>query len=221
MPRKFSMDGCSKAKPATEMNIKMDSLDLAGSLYTSKRLRSAVAPIVICIYKYTNFAGDLLPDFRENNAALYQIQLEHDCRDSVVYQFKSKFEAFLRQQNEINPAIPKDCATLSVTAGVFATVTSGRPKSENAVPWRVVIVCACGVCVSSCPDLLHLLLHSLLRKVALYVVGCLDSVKNALLLLDGYFTQEARPVRGEPVLIEVHPHENVQLGSVTEDNLCG
>ena len=54
-------------------------------------------------------------------------------------------------------------------------------------------------------------------RVALYVAGDEASVKNALTLLDSFFQREVRPVNGEAVTINVHPHNGIDIASVKED----
>ena len=50
------------------------------------------------------------------------------------------------------------------------------------------------------------------------VAGDESSVKNALMLLDGFFQRELQPVNGEPVQINVHPHNGIDIEDVKEDS---
>ena len=49
------------------------------------------------------------------------------------------------------------------------------------------------------------------------VAGDEASVKNALMLLDSFFQREVRPMNGEAVTINVHPHKGIDLHDIKED----
>ena len=49
------------------------------------------------------------------------------------------------------------------------------------------------------------------------VAGDESSVKNALMLLDGFFQRELQPVNGEPVAINVYSHKGIDIEDVKED----
>ncbi len=50
------------------------------------------------------------------------------------------------------------------------------------------------------------------------VAGDESSVKNALMLLDGFFQRELQPVNGEPVAINVYSHKGIDIEDVKK--LC-
>jgi len=131
---------------------------------------------------------------RESDAMLYhaslRIQIDHDCRNSVTFRFKAKFEAFLRASHENSPTLPNSLDALAAAAGIHTVIAPGdNLKGGVFVPWRV----------------------------ALYVAGDEASVKNALMLLDSFFQREIRPVNGEAVTINVHPHKGIDVEGVKED----
>ena len=49
------------------------------------------------------------------------------------------------------------------------------------------------------------------------VAGDESSVKNALMLLDSFFQREVRPMNGEAVTINVHPHKGINIEDIKED----
>ena len=169
--------------------------------------RPAHGPVLVCIYKYTSRAGDLLPAYKDDqDVALYQahfprvlarysescscisslqgmhalcteVQIEHEvARNGVAFKFKERFLQYLRAAHELDPTIPATFEALAEQAGIYVVVASGFDGMKNsvAVPWRS----------------------------ALYVAGDQGAVKNALLLLDGYFVRETR----DEMPIHLHPH---------------
>ena len=54
-------------------------------------------------------------------------------------------------------------------------------------------------------------------RVALYVAGDVDAVKNALLLLDSFFVKEIRPITEQPIVVQVHQHKEIDVSSIKED----
>jgi len=119
-----------------------------------------------------------------------RIQIDHDCRNAVTFQFKNKFQAFLRASKESSDAIPDSLDGLIAQAGIHVVIAPGdNLKGGVFTPWRV----------------------------ALYVAGDEASVKNALLLLDAFWLREVRPANGEPTTIHVHPHMGIEVASVKEE----
>lgn len=70
-------------------------------------MRPAHGPVLVCFYKYTSNAGDVLPAYADKSVPLYQIQLLHDvARNSVTFKFKDRFLQFLRAARETDPTLP-------------------------------------------------------------------------------------------------------------------
>ena len=61
-----------------------------------RRLPST-ADIVVAIYKYTSDASTVWEDVREPGLALWQVQVQHEARDSICFQIQEKFNAFTAQ----------------------------------------------------------------------------------------------------------------------------
>ena len=169
----------------------------------------------VCIYKYTSRAGDLLPAYADKDVGLYQVchivvysvlcscgspviaaylshtpqvQIEHEvARNGVAFKFKERFVQYLRAARETDPTIPATLEDLAEKAGIHVIQAGGLDgmKSSVAVPWRV----------------------------ALYVAGDETSVKNALLLLDGYFIKETR----DEMPVHFHPHLGVDIKDILQD----
>ena len=74
---------------------------------STRATRPAHGPLVCCIYKYTNSAADLLQAYAEKNVALYQIQLNHEVVNSVLFKFKDRFLQYMKAARENDETIPK------------------------------------------------------------------------------------------------------------------
>ena len=80
MPSKFSMEKCAKAAKRTlhdspgsqKMPMAKDIVVDAVIPRASQSSRAASAPIVICVYKWTGNAGDLMQEYADKSVGLYQ-----------------------------------------------------------------------------------------------------------------------------------------------------
>ena len=151
--------------------------------------RPNFAPIQVCIWKYADRAGDLLPSFADKpTVCLYQIQICHHQRNSIDFQFRQRFERFIASSGQAG--IPTTLAELEAEAGIMIRVSgpSDIERGAVSVPWRP----------------------------AVYVAGeTVEAVQNAFLLLDGFFVKEAKPVDGQPLQIQLHPH--VAVGALSTE----
>ena len=95
---------------------------------------------------------------------IFQLQIEHDVRNSVVFKFKDRFGQFLKVAHGNDTTIPKTLEELAEQTGIVPVVSGPNDKLGLARPWRV----------------------------AVYTVGDIEAVRNTLCLLDGYFLKEAR-----------------------------
>ena len=105
----------------------------------------------------------------------------------MAFKFKERFVQYLRAARENDPTIPATLEDLAEKAGIHVIQAGGLDGMKNsvAVPWRV----------------------------ALYVAGDEASVKNALLLLDGYWLKETR----DEMPVHFHPHLGVDIKSILQD----
>ena len=52
------------------------------------RRKSAVAPVLVCIYKMSSHAGDLWGDFKDDDVPLWQIQIDHGAQRSICFRLR-------------------------------------------------------------------------------------------------------------------------------------
>ena len=152
----------------------------------------ATAPVEVAIYKVTDQAGDLWSQYEDTAAALWQVQVKHDARPSVVFDMHGSFNDFLATANAEEKSIPSSMQELQRVAGIKLVLTDAQdPEMVGFVHWRA----------------------------AFYVAGdpTENPVRNFLNLLDGYFKHKAeKAARKQPFEVHVTPHINVCLDNVTD-----
>jgi len=80
MPSLFSLDKCAKKRPSDDAAEGKAKTIRAGDVVVEplvSRLpssRPTHGPVIVCIYKWTDNAGDVLPAYEGRKVALYQIQ---------------------------------------------------------------------------------------------------------------------------------------------------
>ena len=82
------------------------------------RRRPQIAPVQICIYKYTNDAGDCWETFKGDNVPLWQVQIDHNAQRSITFRLREAFEDFLRSANASDSTMPTTVAHLEKAAGI-------------------------------------------------------------------------------------------------------
>ena len=84
---KFSLSAASAGKRPTE-TVSSSQVKKAPKVSQLKleeprlqqRTTSTNAPVNVCVYKVTDSAGDLWANFKDTDAKLFQIQMDHDAR---------------------------------------------------------------------------------------------------------------------------------------------
>ena len=75
-------------------------------------VRPQIAPIQMCIYKYTEDAGDCWETFKGDSVNLWQIQIDHNAQRSICFRLRESFEDYLRSANASDEAMPTTDADL-------------------------------------------------------------------------------------------------------------
>ena len=80
----------------------------------------ASAPLDVVIYKVTKRASDVWDQFAEGDGAeLWQIQLEHAARPSVIFNLRDSFQDFLKEAGaDSDSGIPTSLGVLQQKAGI-------------------------------------------------------------------------------------------------------
>ena len=115
------------------------------------RRRAEKAECAVAIYPYTRDAATIWEACTKQEATLWQVQLEHNARDSITIGFYESFTKFL-QQEESAPDSIKDLAE----AGMKLILTdTSDPDQIGFIRWRVAFYVAGEV--ADLHNLLHLL----------------------------------------------------------------
>ena len=153
--------------------------------------------------------------------------MDHDCRNSVTFQFKNKFQAFLRASREISDSLPDSLDGLVAQAGIHVVIAPGdNLKGGVFTPWRVALyVAGDEASVKNARPLAAT--HTMIGLLYLSRGGSecphttIKTVNipayKALLLLDAFWLREVRPANGEPTTIHIHPHMGIEVASIKEE----
>jgi hypothetical protein len=155
---------------------------------TSTRLPSS-APVVVCLYKVTDRARDVWSVVEDTSAGLYQVQIKHDARSSVTFDILGSFGSYLQKANAENDDIPATLSDLSRNAFIKLVLTGDDPESVGFIRYRI----------------------------AFYVAGYEESLKNLLLLLDGFYIYKHEQMAREHAF-EVHVHPHIDI-AITDEEL--
>ena len=148
---------------------------------TTPRRRPQIAPVQLCIYKYTNDAGDCWDSFKGDGIPLWQIQIDHNAQRSITFRLRESFEDYLRSANATDTSLPTSVVDLEKVAGIRLVIGDQKdPEDVGFVQWRSVF----------------------------YVAGDLN---NFLLLLDGFFVWKEKSIaQSQPFQVEIHPYLDAQ-----------
>ena len=130
---------------------KVSTLIEVGPRPPKLRRREATAECVVAIFPYTKDAKSIWEACTEEEATLWQVQLEHNARDSITVGFYESFTKFL-QQEESAP----DSINGLAEAGIKLILTdTADPDQVGFIRWRAAFYVAGEVAA------LHNLLYSL------------------------------------------------------------
>ena len=96
----------------------------------AKRL-PATAPFNVCVYKVSDRAGYCWPDCEIDLLyALYQVQIAHEARPSMLMNFRDCFSEFLNELSTKNDTYPRNLEVLR-NEGCVKLVTSNQKDPAN------------------------------------------------------------------------------------------
>ncbi len=94
---------------------------------TLKR-KPAVAPVVVCVYRYSADAGDCWETFKGDNVPLWQLQIEHGAQRSITFRLREAFEDYLRSAKTSDDALPATVAELEKAAGIRLVIGDQKDR---------------------------------------------------------------------------------------------
>ena len=97
----------------------------------------------MCIYKYTNDAGDCWDTFKGDGIPLWQIQIDHNAQRSICFRLRESFEDYLRSANATDTSLPTSVVELEKIAGIRLVIGDQKdPEDVGFVQWRSVFYVA-------------------------------------------------------------------------------
>jgi len=149
-----------------------------------------VPPVVVAIYKVTDHAGDIIGIGCASDS-VYQVQLDHKSRRSVVTGIDAGFDVFLQIRHATNNALPGSFADLR-RAGIKLVVSDG--SDPDGVGYK-------------------------LRRVAFYVVGNETSLMDFMGMLFDFVVYKARQRARKPYDVYVYPHVDINLTDFDDEHI--
>ena len=127
------------AQPETTKSVpKVSTLFEVGPRPPKIRRREATAECAVAIYPYTKDAKTIWEACTEPGVTLWQVQLEHNARDSITVGFYESFTKFL-QQEESAP----DSINGLAEAGIKLILTdTSDPDDVGFIRWRAAFYVA-------------------------------------------------------------------------------
>ena len=133
-PSETPTAGPAKVPKASEVTLMEQSPKPTG---THQRLPGS-APVVVCIYKVTDQAGDVWQQYEgHDDVALWQIQICHDARPSATFGIISSFNEFLKQAHKTNDTLPLTLADLRRAGIMLVLSDQADPDNVGWKQWRV------------------------------------------------------------------------------------
>ena len=103
----------------------------------------AVAPVVVCIYKVTDCAGDVWDRYSTQDVPLWQCQIDHAAQRSITFRIRDAFNDFLRAARAENEQMPMNVRDLEDAVGVRFVLTDRQdPDDVGFVQWRAAFYVA-------------------------------------------------------------------------------
>ena len=84
--------------------------------------------MVVCIYKYTEDAGDCWETFKGDNVPLWQVQIEHGAQRSITFRLREAFDDYLRGAKATDDALPISLAELEKVAGIRLVIGDQKDR---------------------------------------------------------------------------------------------
>ena len=191
--RKFTMTSAAPARAAlvSEQPSPAKAMPKASQLTIEQsrpviQRRLASAPVVVCIYKVTDKASDAWSSITDTSAALFQVQVDHAARPSVMFDIVRAFNDFLKDTHAVSPDVPTTVSELSQQAGIRIVVTTNEDpeKLGSFVQWRT----------------------------GFYVAGAESALQNFIYLLDDFFVwKEKKMAREQAFEVHVHPYLGIHV----------
>jgi hypothetical protein len=206
---------------------------------TTSRLPTS-APVFVTVYRCAENAGDVWNLYEgDQGVSLWQVQLKHEARPSMLFDLLSSFNDYLRSSKaeDASAALPGTVADLASQAGIKLVLTDGSDPDKArllCLEFGASASCVGGAAVFALSHLNPVgplsLSHPLLAQVgfvqwrpAFYVAGHDETaLTNLMTLLDGFFVYKANlAAREESFEVRVFKEKGIDLSAWEEEAVYG
>jgi hypothetical protein len=94
------------------------TLEKGATPSATPRRKPQIAPVQVCIFKYTADAGDCWETFKGDGVPLWQIQIDHNAQRSITFRLREALDDYLRHANVTDTTLPTTVADLEKAAGI-------------------------------------------------------------------------------------------------------
>jgi len=135
--KKEKPEELEEARPAKFMKISDISIEEGPKPERpSPKKLSPDAPVVVCIYKATDSAGDMWEAYQGGEAKkLFQIQISHEVPRPITYQFRDRFADFIKTYDKT----PDTLQELEEVGIRVCVADANDPENVGFVRWRPCI----------------------------------------------------------------------------------
>lgn len=159
MAPKFVFKHYLKPQAAGKTTTNIRASQLSPKPATSASIARSEAPVEISVLQYIGQAGAIVTGLPEplHDQPLYQVQLRHDARPSLLMKTILNFNNYLADLHSQQPGVPSSLQHLR-DEGIQLQIVNSQRDSGPMVPWRI----------------------------AFYVTGDVPALVNALQLIDSF-----------------------------------
>ena len=142
------------------------------------------APVICTVFKVGDCAQDLWASAKPD-AALFQVQLVHNCKPSLLFSFVASFNDYLKRAHDEDSDIPASISELAPLGMRLSITNEEDPDAVGTFQrWRP----------------------------AWYIAGDEGSLNNFMALLDAFFVWKNKEMAKEKETdVQIHPHLGINL----------
>jgi len=94
-------------------------------------------PIVVCVYKFSDDAGDCWEEWKGTDQPLFAILVEHEVRRGCLMYLRDSFNEFLKQSKAQDGNVPGDTKTMEAIGWKLVLSDTQDPYNVGVKQWQV------------------------------------------------------------------------------------
>ncbi len=111
-------DSVASGTPTKVPKVSEITIEAGPKPSATPRRKPQIAPVQVCIFKYTADAGDCWETFKGDGVPLWQIQIDHHAQRSITFRLREALDDYLRHANVTDTTLPTTVADLEKAAGI-------------------------------------------------------------------------------------------------------